>query len=221
MAAELREKVAHIVKGLDRYNPENLPILEKYVVLTASENLYDLEAYLAVLKTYQFRPSLFNENIAVLVFLKALTNLPHSDFTLCKCILDLGKLAQLIEEPFAKILALSELLETCQFDLFWNSLDAISDRLLNIKGFEDSIRKFVCHVIGITFQVIKKSELKILLGGLTESQVNQWIATNKWKDKGDGYVFIANQEVNIKTKNISEKITFEGVAAVMQLATNQ
>lgn len=44
----------------------------------------------------------------------------------------------------------------------------------------------------------------------TEAQVNQWIAKNNWKDQGDGYVFIANQEDSIKTKNITEKITFEG-----------
>jgi len=43
-----------------------------------------------------------------------------------------------------------------------------------------------------------------------EAQVNQWIAKNNWKDQGDGYVFIANQEDSIKTKNITEKITFEG-----------
>jgi len=33
-----------------RYNPENLKILEQYVFAQASENTYDLEANLAVLK---------------------------------------------------------------------------------------------------------------------------------------------------------------------------
>lgn len=33
-----------------RYNPENLPTLEKYVEAQARENTYDLEANLAVLK---------------------------------------------------------------------------------------------------------------------------------------------------------------------------
>lgn len=45
---------------------------------------------------------------------------------------------------------------------------------------------------------------------LTEAQVNQWISKSNWKDQGDGYVYISNQEDNIKTKNITEKITFEG-----------
>ena len=33
-----------------RYNPENLKILEQYVFAQASEDTYDLEANLAVLK---------------------------------------------------------------------------------------------------------------------------------------------------------------------------
>jgi len=33
-----------------RYNPENLKVLEQYVYAQASENTYDLEANLAVLK---------------------------------------------------------------------------------------------------------------------------------------------------------------------------
>lgn len=30
-----------------------------------------------------------------------------------------------------------------------------------------------------------------------------------WKDVGNGLIFIGNQEENIKTKNITEKIDFE------------
>ena len=43
-----------------------------------------------------------------------------------------------------------------------------------------------------------------------DAQINQWISRSGWKDQGDGYIFVANQEDNIKTKNITEKITFEG-----------
>lgn len=36
--------------SVHRYNPENLPTLERYVETQAKENAYDLEANLAVLK---------------------------------------------------------------------------------------------------------------------------------------------------------------------------
>lgn len=53
----------------------------------SKENLYDLEANLAVLKLYQFNPNSFNVDITCQILLKALTNLPHTDFILCKCLL--------------------------------------------------------------------------------------------------------------------------------------
>ncbi|NXL78659.1 EIF3K factor, partial [Leptocoma aspasia] len=71
-----------------RYNPENLATLERYVETQAKENAYDLEANLAVLKLYQFNPAFFQTGVTAQILLKALTNLPHTDFTLCKCMID-------------------------------------------------------------------------------------------------------------------------------------
>ena len=45
---------------------------------------------------------------------------------------------------------------------------------------------------------------------IVDAITNQWISKYGWKDKGDGYIYVANQEDNIKTKNITEKITFDG-----------
>lgn len=70
-----------------RYNPKNMITLEQYVELQALENTYDLEANLALLKLYQFNPGTYKTKIACLILLKALTNLPHTDFVLCKCLL--------------------------------------------------------------------------------------------------------------------------------------
>lgn len=55
--------------------------------MQSKENTYDLEANLAVLKLYQFNPEKFNADITCQILLKALTNFPHTDFTLCKCLL--------------------------------------------------------------------------------------------------------------------------------------
>jgi len=45
------------------------------------------------------------------------------------------------------------------------------------------------------------------------SETDKWISLNGWKDESDGYVCVTNQEDNIKTKNITEKITFDGKSA--------
>lgn len=70
-----------------RYNPDNLQKLERYVEMQAQENIYDLEANLSVLRLYQFGPNFYRSNIVNLILLKAMTNLPHTDFLLCKCLL--------------------------------------------------------------------------------------------------------------------------------------
>lgn len=36
-----------------------------------------------------------------------------------------------------------------------------------------------------------------------------------WREEDNGMIFIANQDENIKTKNITEKIDFESAAAIM------
>ena len=54
-----------------------------------------------------------------------------------------------------------------------------------------------------------------LLGLVDENAVNQWINKNGWKVTETGYVLISNQEENIKTKKITEKIDLEAVAGIM------
>lgn len=48
---------------------------------------YDFEANLALLKLYQFRPACVNRSVAALILLKALTQLPKTDFVTLKCVL--------------------------------------------------------------------------------------------------------------------------------------
>lgn len=83
-----------------------------------------------------------------------------------------------------------------------------------ITGFLDSIRKFVCHVVGITYQTIERAHLAALLGDVDDHTLKQWVKKYGWKEDGN-LIFIANQDENIKTKNINEKIDFESVAAIM------
>jgi translation initiation factor 3 subunit K len=53
------------------------------------------------------------------------------------------------------------------------------------------------------------------LGLVDENAVNQWINKNGWKTTESGNVLISNQDENIKTKKITEKIDLESVAGIM------
>ncbi|XP_067120890.1 eukaryotic translation initiation factor 3 subunit K [Centruroides vittatus] len=211
MAEAMRATVASMLRGIDRYNPENLQTLHKYVEIQARENAYDLEANLAVLKLYQFNPQKFQKHVVEQILLKALTNLPHTDFVLCKCLIDQSHFDK---SNIKEIIELHDLLEMAKFKEFWEKIATMKD-INTINGFEDSIRKFICHIINITYQRVSKSELAVLLGNVEESQLATWMSKYGWKDIGDGMVFVANQEENIKTKNIAEKIDFESTAAIM------
>ncbi|CAJ0957698.1 unnamed protein product [Ranitomeya imitator] len=237
---QMRANVGKLLRGIDRYNPENLATLERYVETQAKENAYDLEANLAVLKLYQFNPAFFQTTVTTQILLKALTNLPHTDFTLCK-----SRRASNQTDPVsggsARDLPLPGILGKCppsykslvrceclrvylSSDAFFflsvaspqQALDENLDLLDGIAGFEDSVRKFICHVVGITYQHIDRWLLAEMLGDLSEPQLRVWMSKYGWTEAENGKIFICNQEENIKPKNIVEKIDFDSVSGIMQ-----
>jgi len=212
MADTMRPEITSMLQGIERYNPDNLQKLEHYVELQAKENTYDLEANLSVLRLYQFGPTLYRSNIVNLILLKALTNLPHTDFVLCKCLLTQDHL----EEPqVSQVMNMANLLEMCKFKQFWEEASKSAELASAVQGFDDAIRKYVSHVVNITYQTIENSILKELLGITDDQALKQWITKCGWKDQGNGRVFITSQDDLVKTKNITEKVEFENVAGIM------
>uniref|UniRef100_H2TGE7 Eukaryotic translation initiation factor 3 subunit K n=1 Tax=Takifugu rubripes TaxID=31033 RepID=H2TGE7_TAKRU len=166
---------------------------------------------------YQFNPAYFQTAVTSQILLKALTNLPHTDFTLCKCMIDQTHQE---ERPIRQILYLGNLLETCHFQSFWTNLEENRELIDGITGFEDSVRKFICHVVGITYQTIGRRLLGEMLGDpLADTQVKVWMNKHGWAENEEGQIFIFNQDESIKPKNIVEKIDFESVSSIM--ATSQ
>ncbi|EDW72049.1 uncharacterized protein Dwil_GK10740 [Drosophila willistoni] len=206
------QTIQEMLGCIERYNPDHLKILESYVQDQAKNNTYDLEANLAVLKLYQFNPHMLNFEITYTILLKCLTNLPHTDFVMAKCLL---LPQQMKDENVQTIIDLADILERADFTLFWQRAEVNRTMFRHITGFHDSIRKFVSHVVGTTFQTIKKDLLKELLGGIEDPTLESWIKRNSWKHQGQDLVVVATQDDKIKTKNITEKIEFDNVGALM------
>ncbi|CAG7838286.1 unnamed protein product [Allacma fusca] len=209
---ELRAEINNFLNTVERYNSSNLLKFQRYVELQVTDNFYDLEANLAVLKLYQFFPQLYQPDIVNMILLKALTNLPHTDFVLCRCLLGPSQMEDL---SILRIAYLANLLELCQFKKFWQEKAQDNTLITQISGFDDSIRKFICHVVNITYQTIDRGVLKELLGSIPDAELRSWIAKNSWKEEPNGMIFIQSQEDLVKTKNITEKITFDTVSVVM------
>lgn len=69
----------------------------------------------------------------------------------------------------------------------------------------------ICQTINRTYQTIDRQELQLALGRLIDSEFEKLIKTRGWKTATDdsNYIWIANHEENIKSRNIVEKIKFE------------
>lgn len=194
-----------------RYNPDHLKTMEAYVMEQAETNTYDLEANLAVLKLYQFNPPLMNVDVTCTILLKCITNLPQTDFVMAKCLL----LSQQIKNSTIQIiLDFGDMLERADFIQFWQKAELHQNLFRHVTGFYDSIRKFVSHVVNITFQNIRKETLRKLMGGIDDTVLDNWIKKYGWENRGE-LVFIAAQDERIKTKNITEKIEFDHLGNLM------
>lgn len=218
--SNLKTRIKEMLVGIELYNPHNIDTLHEYLNQQCAENEYDLEANLAILRLYQFNVDYVDKKVIVKIFLKSLTALPQPDFILCKSMIDPNLLEDSEENPLdpelAHVMELHRLLEVCDFKQFWTVLRSLPSVYLGISNFEDSIRQFICHVVKITYQTIDEATLRELLGGLDESQLKFWITKNNWKMEADNkYVFVANQEELIKSRNIKEKIEFDNIARVV------
>nr|XP_031363420.1 eukaryotic translation initiation factor 3 subunit K [Lonchura striata domestica] len=203
---QMRANVGKLLRGIDRYNPENLATLERYVETQAKENAYDLEANLAVLKLYQFNPAFFQTGVTAQILLKALTNLPHTPSFLPKFPLDLPKTQQ-EERPIRQILYLGELLETCHFQSFWGGARETGKAWGVLEGFGGSWKGF-----GGPWGVSSPPRPR---HAPPESQLRVWMSKYGWTEPEPGRILISNQEENIKPKNIVEKIDFDSVSSIM------
>lgn len=216
MGDSKKTQIRTMLRGIELYNPHNIQVLHEYLHEQCAENTYDLEANLAILRLYQFNTNQIDKKVIIKILLKALTALPNPDFILCKSLIDPNYFeGEEIDPNMKHVLQLHQLLEICDFKQFWTELRSDPGVYLDIAGFDDSIRQFICYVVKITYQSIDKTTLCELLGGLDDSQLKYWVNLNKWKELEDGFVFISNQEELIKSKNIKEKIEFDSIARVV------
>merc|ERR1711924_95581 len=139
----------------NRYNPAILPELEEYVSATVVTERSDLDANLALLKFYQLDPSKSNVRIVTNILVKALTQLPNSDFNLCLYLIPASVQG---EESITNLMLLANLLESCDFAKFWETSSKM-EVLKAIPGFFDAIRRFIIVTLSISYSCVPKAFL--------------------------------------------------------------
>ena len=151
------KKIAELLKT-SRYDPAILEQLEPYVTAQCTGGTYDLDANLAVLKLYQFHPEFNNVPVVVRILLKALMNLPATDYLMCTCLIP-DRVHEL--EVVGSVAKLAGLLECCSFREFWKELEPMRADVLAERpaGFVDAIREFSLTTLAITDQAVPEAHL--------------------------------------------------------------
>eukprot|EP00038_Savillea_parva_P006479 m.164050 g.164050 ORF g.164050 m.164050 type:complete len:237 (-) comp12371_c0_seq1:153-863(-) len=226
-----REDVADLLRSIERYNPGNLPDFARYIKYTCESETYDIEAYLAVLKLYQFNPEQVKLDIETTrtILLKALTALPKNDFSLCLYLLP----ESCHHEPAIEMLIeLYKSLDTCYFEEVWDFVKGEKDLLkckvrvdnldgthshvpVQINGWVDSIRSYIAHVIEATYQVVDVKVATSMLGGLTGAELKAFAEKQGWQMAEGDKIFVVHQEERVKSKNIVESIRFDSLVPIM------
>ncbi|KAI8075494.1 armadillo-type protein [Gilbertella persicaria] len=209
MAAVQRpQNIATMINGVERYNPENVTVLEEYLTKQCESKEYDLEANLALLKLYQFNPSLAKEPVIVKILVKSLTAIPAPDFNLCLYLL--AEHAHL--ESIEKLTDLQQLLEQARYAKFWQS--DLKPWTAVVPNFESEIRRVVARVMAMSYQTITASALAANLG-LTGDAFDQFCASQQWQKSGDLVQIPINKDNEAKAVVIRENIKFEQLTKVI------
>ena len=210
----MREEAHYSMQGLGRLNPEKLDFYIDYIRLQCEHGFYDGDANLNILKLYQFSPDLITrtsiDNVH-LVLVKALMQLPANDYVLCR-----AQLSQdMIDDNLTKkIDEIASLLETCQFPEFWNLIS--EEKIFDKAGFREAARRFICHVIQLTYKNIEASFLLQVLGPIGDSELEEVLERNSWRQEGES-VWVGHKEEMVEQKEIVEKIAVEVVTPILAM----
>ncbi|KAH8856027.1 Eukaryotic translation initiation factor 3 subunit K [Schistosoma japonicum] len=210
--AIIKEKL----QGIESYNPGHIPTLEEHLTWQITNNEYDFEANLALLRLYQFNPERFNAECAKLVLLKAIVSMNHWDFTLCKYLIHLEHLSK---EPLLHVVQLGFLLETCRFTEFWMKVKENPKLVSAISGFRESVCKFIVQIISQTYQRISKILLMNFLD-IQENELIQFCKKYQWSETIDEnnvqLILVNNHEENIKSVKIRERVNFDSITSMSE-----
>ncbi|GBB88444.1 hypothetical protein RclHR1_00150040 [Rhizophagus clarus] len=208
--------IQSLIDGVDRYNPDNVSILEEYLSTQLQNEEYDLMANLAILKLYQFNPHLVNELVISNILVKSLTAIPNPDFNLCLYLLQEGSLN---DENVSKLILLQQLLEEARYQEFWEVYekdDAYRELTMEAVGFDNAIRKVILTAICMAYQTISADLLRTYLNYVKDDDKFETFIQSQGLTIKDGVVIInTNYDNEAKPTVIRENIKFDQLTKVI------
>lgn len=222
------ELIENLVSGVDRYNPNNVGILEDYLYHQIRNEEYDCLANLAILKLYQFNPELYNPDVVINILIKALAASPLPDFNLCVSLLDERPANAQLDEPdplpthLPILRGLNDLLFRCRFPAFWDiyrsdDLESLRDNYtVEVAGFDNAVRDVVVRAVKAAFTRISTARLGSYLA-LSGDDLTEYIAKLGWTIEPATSVVIVppNSDNQIEATVVQESIKLPQLAKVI------
>ncbi|KAL5219059.1 hypothetical protein ABZP36_019743 [Zizania latifolia] len=205
--------------AVNPYNPDILSDLEGFVNDQVSNQTYNLDANLSLLRLYQFEPERLSVQIVSRILIKALMAMPGPDFSLCLFLIP--EQVQM-EEQFKTLIVLSHYLETARFRQFWDEASKNRSILDVVPGFEQAIQMYAIHVLSLTYQKVPRPVLAeaINIEGLALDKFLEYhVANSGWvieKGAHSHIIVLSRNEFNHPElkKNTAETVPFEHVTRI-------
>ncbi|MEW5299639.1 MAG: hypothetical protein WDW38_004312 [Sanguina aurantia] len=211
------------VQGADKYSPEKLTEFEKNVETQLASSTFNLDANLALLRLYQFHPSLIKVPVIVKILLKAITQLPGAEYKAC---IHLVHERLQAEEDIARVMEMAAALESGRLNDFWNKASSSRDLIAAVPGFYEAVRSFSVHLLSISFRKVSRKVLaeSVALEGITlEQMIQARVLSSGWSlvssPGGDLIVLPRSEHNQIVVKRTQDVITFDQIAPVLAAVT--
>ncbi|KAJ2694852.1 hypothetical protein H4R19_005884 [Coemansia spiralis] len=178
-------------------------------------------ANLALLKMYQFNPTMLDLDVVRRVLAKALISPSQGDFNLCLYLLS-DEICK--DGSVAKLLVLREYLVRAEFDKFWNEMyggdDDDESVVDGIAGFDSGLRKLILGEVTSTYQTIQ-AKLVGKMVNLDEEAVLRLAKEHGWGVDEAGMVSLPLKAENeAKASVINENVKFEHLTKLLCAASD-
>jgi translation initiation factor 3 subunit K len=198
------------------YSASNQAALEAYVDAEAKGSCpYHMDANRCLLKLYQISPQSAKDDKVALVLLLALLEFPSTD---------LLALSYLVpertqkSEPSATILKCGDLMKSCKFVEFWETLALIEgdEKVKSLaSGSDEKFQRAILEVLALTYKTAKSSQVLAALKMTSTDEISKLSHPCVESISGDVVVFTASAENTKRNRVFQEGVNFGAIASMM------
>eukprot|EP00761_Pharyngomonas_kirbyi_P013286 gb/GECH01013313.1/.p1 GENE.gb/GECH01013313.1/~~gb/GECH01013313.1/.p1 ORF type:complete len:203 (+),score=40.27 gb/GECH01013313.1/:1-609(+) len=195
-----------------KYTENQLAEFEEQV---KNPNSYNLETNINLLKLYQVFPHKVDVTLVKSILVRAIMNLPETDFMLCSCLVS----KSIRQKPeISSLFHLAQLIENADYEKIWQD-DSTKSLLESESKLANAIRSYIACVMEWTCRSISKSQVLSLLN-LNDSSFSSFAQERLWTidDAGATVTFPENDFNHPETKIHKFHVTHDSVAKTLATA---